>query len=191
MAVICPGVHAPSLTQSFVDSVNWQGIEVLMFPSDLYPGYCGLDIYHFLSRHQIDRTSQLILIGFSAGVVGAIAAAWLWQLSGGKVEALVAFDGWGVPLFGNFEIYRFSHDYFTHVTSAWLGTGVESFYADPPVAHLEFWRSPHLTNGYSISNLDIFSSLKQSITAANYLQYLLNKGRGKREEGGRESKYIV
>jgi hypothetical protein len=160
IAVICPGVHPVSLTQSFVESIDWQGIEVLVFPGDLY---------RFLSEHHIARTSQLIFIGFSAGVVGAIAAAWLWQFSGGKVKAIIAFDGWGVPLFGNFEIYRFSHDYFTHVTSAWLGTGAASFYADPPVAHLDFWKSPHLTHGYSVS----IASLPQPVNAANYLQDLL------------------
>lgn len=173
IAIICPGVHPPHLTQSFIESIDWQGIDVLVFPSDLYPGYCGVNIYNFLSQHQIERTSQLILIGFSAGVVGAIAAAWLWQLSGGKVKAIIAFDGWGVPLFGNFEIYRFSHDYFTHITSGWLGTGRESFYTDPPIAHLEFWRSPHLAKGYSVSNSDIFSSFTQPITAASYLEDLL------------------
>jgi hypothetical protein len=171
IAVICPGVHTASLTQSFIESVDWQGVEVLVFPGDLYFAYCGLDLYRFLSEHHIDRTSPLIFIGFSAGVVGAIAAAWLWQFSGGKVKAIIGFDGWGVPLFGNFKIYRFSHDYFTHITSAWLGTGSESFYADPPVAHLDFWRSPNLTHGYSVS----VSSVPQPITAANYLQDLLRQ----------------
>lgn len=172
IALICPGVHAPSLTQSFVSSINWQGIDLLVFPSDLYPAYSGADIYQFLNQNQIERTTEIIALGFSAGVVGAISGAWLWQLWGGKVKAVIAFDGWGMPVFG-FEVYRFSHDYFTHVTSAWLGSGRESFYADPPVAHLDLWRSPALAQGYSLSATA--SSDLKSNNAASHLEYLLQK----------------
>ena len=57
------------------------------------------------------------------------------------MKALIAFDGWGVPLVGNFPIYRISHDQFTHWSSELLGKGDKSFYADPPVEHLDLWRS--------------------------------------------------
>lgn len=93
---------------------------------------------------------KLIIISFSAGVVGAISAAWGWQLMGGKIEALIAFDGWGVPLVGNFPIYRISHDYFTHWSSSLLGKGDKSFYADPPVNHLDLWRSPQQVIGWRV-----------------------------------------
>ncbi|MGB3188280.1 MAG: hypothetical protein WBB43_02490, partial [Limnoraphis sp.] len=64
------------------------------------------------------------------------------------VKALIALDGWGVPLGGNFPIYRISHDRFTHWSSALLGGGVESFYADPPVEHLDLWSSPQTARGW-------------------------------------------
>jgi hypothetical protein len=166
IAVICPGFHPPSLTQSLLDSIDWQGLDVLVFPSDRYPAYSGSDIYQFLREKQINPTQPAIFIGFSAGVVGAIAAAWLWQLFGGKVPTFIAFDGWGVPLGGDFPIYRFSHDYFTHVTSSWLGAGAGGFYADPPVDHLGLWRSPHTAKGYAGSH-------SMEITAGKYLENLI------------------
>jgi len=54
----------------------------------------------------------------------------------GHVKAY-CFRRLGVPLVGNFPIHRLSHDYFTHWSSAVLGSGNDSFYADPPVEHLE------------------------------------------------------
>jgi hypothetical protein len=97
---------------------------------------------------EIDCISQLkkfpiLIISFSAGVVGAIAAASIWQSIGGTIRAFIALDGWGVPLYGNFPIHRLSHDAFTHYTSSLLGSGEDSFYADPSVAHETLWRSPH------------------------------------------------
>lgn len=93
-----------------------------------------------------------MVIAFSAGVAGAIPALNLWQLQGGKVAGLLAIDGWGVPAVGNFPIYRLSHDYFTHWSSALLGTGEVNFYADPPVEHLEIWRSPHTCLGWQVNS---------------------------------------
>ncbi|MCU0568633.1 MAG: hypothetical protein MUF49_18805 [Oculatellaceae cyanobacterium Prado106] len=95
--------------------------------------------------HQV----PLFFVGFSAGVVGAIGAARLWHQWGGQVQGLAAFDGWGVPLWGDFPIYRISHDAFTHWSSALLGAGQASFYAEPPVSHLALWRSPETVQGWS------------------------------------------
>lgn len=64
------------------------------------------------------------------------------------MKALIAVDGWGVPLSGNFPIHRLSHDYFTHWSSALLGSGDDSFYSDPAVEHLAIWRSPHTCQGW-------------------------------------------
>lgn len=172
IVIICPGFHPPDLTQAFIEAVDWQGWELLVFPTDIYPAYSGIDIYNFLQQHRIEARSPLVFVSFSAGVVGAIAAAWLWQLSGKKVAALIAFDGWGVPLFGNFQIYRFSHDYLTHITSSWLGSGKESFYAQPSVAHLDLWRSPPTAIGYVVGN----SHFQQAtLSASSYLESLLAK----------------
>jgi hypothetical protein len=185
--IICAGIHDPQLTQSFLASLLQAQAnrmqpdqpQPLIFPVEKYPPYSGLHILWFvhqqLSSEYPDRLLQipLVFVGFSAGVVGAIGAAWGWQLMGGIVKAFIAVDGWGVPLWGNFPIHRISHDYFTHWSSALLGAGWDSFYADPPVAHLELWRSPQATNGWSIpANA---SPSKSYTTAADFLVNLLQQ----------------
>ncbi|HEY9659048.1 MAG TPA: hypothetical protein V6C65_11390, partial [Allocoleopsis sp.] len=145
--LVCPGIHPPILTQFFLTGLN-QPRKLWVLPTDRYPPYCAYSVLQFLSTIQNPTPGassihpSLILIAFSAGVVGAAAAARVWQLRGGTVKALIALDGWGVPLSGNFPIYRVSHDAFTHWSSSLLGAGVGGFYADPPVAHLDLWRSP-------------------------------------------------
>ena len=157
--VICPGIHDLQLTQDFLEALHssetsnlssrWTD-KVLIFPTQDYPAYSAIHILEFLQRHFGQMTPPLVFISFSAGVAGAIGAAWGWQLSGGQVKAFIAFDGWGVPLYGNFPIHRLSHDYFTHWSSALLGAGEESFYADPAIAHLDFWQKPNLCRGWWI-----------------------------------------
>ncbi|ERT09803.1 hypothetical protein M595_0176 [Lyngbya aestuarii BL J] len=167
--VICPGIHDPKLTESFVSQLfgDWrsrcQSGNLLIFPTQDYPAYSGIDIFNYLcSVTQVPSFSPpssgsfgqhhvklpIVFICFSAGVVGAIAAAWMWEQAGGQVKALIALDGWGVPLAGNFPIYRISHDHFTYWSSALLGGGTESFYADPPVEHLDLWSSPQTAYGW-------------------------------------------
>lgn len=154
--VICPGIHDLQLTQEFLEGLHIHennylssrlNNQVLIFPTQDYPAYSVMHILDFL-QHHTDKITPLIFISFSAGVAGAIGAAWGWQLSGGKVRALIAFDGWGVPLSGNFPIHRLSHDYFTHWSSALLGAGEDSFYANPEVEHLELWQSPDTCKGW-------------------------------------------
>lgn len=177
--IICPGIHAPELTQSFVEGLKLfticQSENILIFPTEDYPAYSGLHILQFLGdriptyppAHPL--TSPLVFISFSAGVVGAYAAARAWGQMGGCVKAFMALDGWGVPLFGDFPIYRLSHDYFTHWSSALLGGGEESFYAEPPVEHLELWRQPSLVRGWWVDKL----GMRQRATAAEFLTMLL------------------
>jgi hypothetical protein len=166
VVVICPGVHEPGLTLDFLQGLQaGAGVDVSgwwVFPADRYPAYSGWHVMQFL-QDRLDAANLVGLqqaglqrpaiawIGFSAGVVGAIAAAHGWQALGGRVSSLIALDGWGVPLVGNFPIYRLSHDYFTHWSSALLGAGQDSFYAEPGVEHLDLWRSPQTVRGYSIS----------------------------------------
>ena len=124
------------------DRPNQQIVEpVKIFPAHKYPPFSALDILHFLWREELAGES-LVFVSFSAGVAGAIGAAWMWQQLGGKVGAFFALDGWGVPLGGNFPIHRISHDCFTHWSSATLGSGGESFYADSAIEHLDLWRVP-------------------------------------------------
>jgi hypothetical protein len=159
--VICPGIHNPELTRSFLrgmqSSVEEDVGKWLVFPSDRYPAYSGWHIGQFLRDRlwipgaESEQQPTIAIIAFSAGVVGGIAAAHGWQTSGGKVSGLIALDGWGVPLVGSFPMSRLSHDYFTHWSSALLGGGQDSFYAEPDVEHLDLWRSPQTARGYAIS----------------------------------------
>jgi pimeloyl-ACP methyl ester carboxylesterase len=181
--VLCPGIHAPTVSQSFSTQLqqSWTNsfTEVpfpepcLIFPTERYPAYSALHILWFLRQHLVPLSDPLILIGFSAGVVGAISTAWVWQSWGGRVSALIALDGWGVPLYGNFPIYRMSHDAFTHWSSAWLGSGESCFYADPPVGHLELWRSPQTIRGWEISAFSHHT--RQETTAATFLTALIQR----------------
>jgi hypothetical protein len=151
--VICPGIHPEALTAQFLTSLqgawlqkNTTPFTYLIAPADL-PIYSPVALLTWLRQHC--RLEQpLLLLSYSAGVVRAIGAAWGWQLVGGKIAALIAMDGWGVVLSGHFPIYRLSHDEFTHWSSHLLGGGLESFYAQPGVTHLDLWASPDQARGY-------------------------------------------
>ncbi|MBD2771995.1 hypothetical protein [Iningainema tapete] len=174
--IIIPGIHEPELTQSFISgwlesasdsSKKQKPVDILVFPSSSFLPLSGLHIVQFLYQN-LARESPVVFISFSAGVVGAIQAAWLWQLCGGNVKKFIAIDGWGVPLWGNFPIHRMSHDYFTHWSSVLFGGG-QNFYADPPVEHLFMWRSPQTVQGWCIES----SIVEQYITAAEFLHKLI------------------
>ncbi|MBW4697070.1 MAG: hypothetical protein KME03_04050 [Aphanocapsa lilacina HA4352-LM1] len=96
---------------------------------------------------------SLVVIAFSAGVVGAAAALQSRYLkrAGITIEALIALDGWLVPLFCPFPIYRLSHDAFTHRTSLPFGMGRTNFFADPAVAHLDLWTAPNRVVGWQVT----------------------------------------
>ncbi|NJO74273.1 MAG: hypothetical protein HC833_11250 [Leptolyngbyaceae cyanobacterium RM1_406_9] len=179
-------------------------IQYSIFPSDRYPPYSAFHILETLyewvgkpgqsleqsgqissgsvstSSRSGSSNSSLVFLSFSAGVVGAIGAARTWQRSGGEVKAFIAVDGWGVPLRGNFPLYRLSHDFFTHWSSAPLGATTASFYAEPPVLHLELWRSPHTTYGYQMAGGErspfpvLDNATQQRTTAATFLNNLLD-----------------
>ncbi|NEP13331.1 MAG: hypothetical protein F6J92_01210 [Symploca sp. SIO1A3] len=180
--LICPGIHEPQLTQDFLTglrcsktSSDWTH-NVLIFPTQNYPAYSAGHIVDFLRHHLSVEQTRVVFISFSAGVAGAIGAAWMWQTLGGKVEAFLAIDGWGVPLYGDFPIHRLSHDYFTHWSSRLLGAGEDSFYAEPPIEHLDIWRSPHLCQGYWIhSAADGIPEYRTHITAAEFINQRLNE----------------
>lgn len=155
--VVCPGFHAPDLTHDFLAAVMTLPLQAdwLVVPSDRHAPYDGWAIADWLRTQPQLRSPQmappLILIGFSAGVVGAMGTAIAWTGRGGKVRAVFAWDGWGVPAGGDFPLHRLSHDAWTHWTSALLGAGQTSFYADPGVAHLELWRSPQQVAGWAVT----------------------------------------
>ncbi|MEA5553984.1 hypothetical protein VB713_23885 [Anabaena cylindrica UHCC 0172] len=198
--IICPGIHAPELTESFIrgllnlapsdlmtlDILNAE--KILVFPGQ---GILALSAFHIL-QFLCDRTnlsvrlqqtkddlwhdklkSPVIFISYSAGVVGAIIAATKWQMLGGTVKAFIAIDGWGVPLWGNFPIHRMSHDYFTHWSSAILGTGEDNFYAEPAVDHLSMWHSPQTVQGKWVDRSIGLSLPQNYLNAAEFLHLLL------------------
>jgi hypothetical protein len=131
-------------------------LDCIILPTESYPAYSPGHVIDFLQQ-QLKHPFQsfpfphagvpLVFISYSAGVVGAIAAALIWHNWGGTVKAFIALDGWGVPLYAPFPIHRVSHDYFTEWSSACLGAGEVGFYADPAVEHLEVWRAPHQVTG--------------------------------------------
>lgn len=172
--IICPGMHEAKLTESFLAGLQLKASQkpedTLIFPIEDDPAYSSGHILQFL-RQNHSLSSPIAIISFSAGVVGAIGAAWGWQLLGGEVTAFIALDGWGVPLTGSFPIHRLSHDYFTHWSSALLGSGEDSFFAEPSVEHLELWRQPQTVVGYWIDK----SEQKTQTTAAQFLTMLLDR----------------
>lgn len=172
--VICPGVHDSQLTLDFLKGVG-QLDRALIFPAHSAPSYSSWHVLQFLDDCLgTDLFGQpIVFIAFSAGVVGAIGAAQIWQHQGGCVKALFAWDGWGVPLWANFPIHRISHDYFTHWSSAVLGAGTDGFYADPAVQHLDLWRSPQTAIGWWTSADP--TQPAQRTTAANFLLTLLDR----------------
>jgi hypothetical protein len=151
--ILCPGIHAPQLTQCFWQAIQNTASKNFREPKvytvkDAQPwAFSAIHVLKFLNQ-TVSTSEPLTLICFSAGVVGGIGAAWAWQQQGGIISAFIALDGWGVPLAGSFPIYRLSHDGFTHWTSQLLGTGQDPFYADSSVGHLEFWRSPDQAWGW-------------------------------------------
>jgi hypothetical protein len=181
--IICPGIHEPALTENFISGgletyfqSQENSVNILSVPNDGFSVLSGFHILQVLSdrlRHQLK--SPVVFISFSAGVVGAIAAAYSWQMLGGYVKAFIAIDGWGVPLWGNFPIHRMSHDYDTHWSSKILGSGQDNFYADPPVEHLSMWRSPQTIQGRWVDSSNEVSPPKSRLTAAEFLQMLLNR----------------
>lgn len=153
--IICPGIHPPQLTQSFIQQLQLDRLitaqdRLLVLPTAEYPPYWAVGINHWLNQNLSAPQTEvpLTFITFSAGVVGGIGAALTWQIRGGKIKAFIAIDGWGVPLLATFPIYRLSHDYFTHWSSALLGGGDSSFYCEPTVEHLDLWRSPATVWGW-------------------------------------------
>ncbi|MBG1240941.1 hypothetical protein [Nostoc sp. NZL] len=190
--IICPGIHEPELTESFrfglLDLVSNSTIghktaNILVFPSQDLLVLSAFHILQFLRDRLGDQLkSPIIFISFSAGVVGAIGAAHLWQLLGGRVKAFIAIDGWGVPLQGNFPIHRMSHDYFTHWSSCLLGSGQNNFYADPAVDHLSMWQclttsrsasTAQTVQGWWVDSFIGISPPKGHLTAAEFLHMLL------------------
>ena len=179
--IVVPGIHSSTLTHEFIQSVQPYLNEAWIVPGQNVPVYSPQHVLTFLHEQWNQMVSvkpktrhdaqSVLFIGFSAGVVGSIGAARQWQALGGQVRALIGFDGWGVPLYGDFPIHRVSHDAWTHWSSGYFGNIQASFYADPAVAHLELWRSPHTASGIRTDSRQSYSH--PSETAADFVRSLL------------------
>lgn len=173
--IICSGIHDRKLTDSFIENLKifnhkFSQVNTLVLTYPELPVYSPFHIEQYLEQ-KINQDDSLLFIAFSAGVVGSIGAARSWHSKGKKVKALIAIDGWGVPLSGNFPVARLSHDYFTHWSSQLLGKSHESFYSQPEVEHLSIWHSPHQTWGWWHDSC----GSKFRSTAADFLVHLLQK----------------
>lgn len=182
--MICPGIHDPGLSDRFCEILQKQlriaaaGVltaakqPLAVLPTQRYAPFNGWAVWSYW-QEVANPAQPLMLIAFSAGVVGAIAAAQLWHTQGRKIEAVIAIDGWGVPQIGDFPLYRVSHDHFTHWSSALLGAGQDSFYADPPVTHLELWQHPELVAGIWVPSGNAPSTTSMRMTAIEFIVTLL------------------
>ena len=180
--VICPGIHDPLLTDHFLAALNLNQHPLnswYVLPTHRYPPFSAVHVLHFVAQHcrssHGPATDQdtLTFLAYSAGVVGAMGAAWAWQQQGGYVEAMIAIDGWGVPHLGSFPLYRLSHDVFTHRSSGWLGAGLTNFYADPPVPHLHLWQHPQGVPGWAVRQRSLGTETRSSTTAITFIRRIL------------------
>lgn len=169
MILICPGCHPVHLTASFVQRAIPSDYPHLILPTTRNSPYSPLDIVEFWQQSKVNPP-KLVIIAFSAGVVGAVGAANILTRRQIPVQALIAIDGWGVPLWGEFPYHRLSHDYFTHWSSRLLGSGAYSFYADPAVEHLDMWRSPHTVRGWWVKG----DRATINLSASEFMQQLLS-----------------
>ena len=172
--IICPGVHALSWTHAFLCQLDEQLPESQLpryvFPAHENSPWSAYALRIFLESMAITLTDPLVLIAFSAGCVAAAGVANDWVAQGRSAPVVIALDGWGVPLPNTFPRYRLSHDRFTHDTSAWLGTGRVSFYADPPVSHRQLWCMPAQVTGRQVGCFPRSKcSPEASITALQFL----------------------
>lgn len=164
-----------SLTDAFVMALKGelkrtQSLCSMDYLIQVYPeDFVSQGLTTISSDDDLATKSPLVFIGFSAGVIGAIASATVQQQLGHPVLGLIALDGWGVPLVGHFPIYRLSHDEFTHQTTAHWG-GERCFYADPPVAHLSLWGTSGSVTGWYLKNDQRFS-----VTALQCLVMLIHE----------------
>lgn len=184
--VICPGIHDPALSDRFCQALFAQLTEAapspserpsgryLLMPTDRCAPFDGLGMWSYWQTN-LEPSANVFIIAFSAGVVGAIAAAQLWRGQGHSVTAMIAIDGWGVPQLGDFPFHRMSHDHFTHWSSAVLGSGLDSFYAEPGVEHLALWRSPDQVYGYWLPAAPTTSRPARKTTAVEFIAQLLQR----------------
>lgn len=170
--IICGGFNPSIYNNNFANLFYKYRANILVFPTEKNSPYDSLNIVNFLQKNCLSREeNHLIFIGFSAGVVGALGAGRLWQRQGGQVLALLAFDGWGVPLIADFPIHCLSHDSFTHYCSTFWVKNSKHFVAYPRVSHQDIWRSPLTIQGYYYDD----NKTVKKINQMDFLKLILYK----------------
>lgn len=119
-----------------------------------------------------NEPSPLTFLAFSAGCVAAASVAHYWVQQGGRVNSIIAVDGWGVPLVGPFQVHRLSHDFLTHAMTASARPGQAHFYAAPAVPHLKLWQDPDRVAGWGLPPSGVSGS-PHSPVATTALSFLL------------------
>ena len=163
--LISPGFYSPELTAAFLQSlcsvVTPERLWVL--PACLFAEGFSKASSNYQQILQYDQ--PLHIIAFSAGVVAAYPIALTWQAMGG-ISHMIAMDGWGMPLLGNFRVHRLSHDRWTHDTTYFpsASESAGAFYADPAVDHLTLWQSPNAAQGRGE-----IGGIWQSMTALEFI----------------------
>lgn len=186
LIVVISGIHAPSLNANVIltAAANPQLSRVPLLclsqgaaTSVLAAHSLRQRIDHHCRQHLPQPSSGLIpapnllIWAFSAGCVGAAGLAYHWHQHRGKVLALFAVDGWGVPLSADFPVYRLSHDWFTHVTCQGMGAGPINFWAEPAVAHLDFWCRLNTIAGWQSWHPNDGPPTLRRLTAGEFLCY--------------------
>jgi hypothetical protein len=167
--LVVPGVVPQEATDRFLQQLNIVG------------GCCvppGVSPYSPISLDRFTRTqdlaSDLVVIAYSAGCVGALGWIPLWQRQKKTIKALIAIDGWPVPFWGKFPIYRVSHDLYTHHTTLYLGAGLEQFYCDPAVEHRNLWTYPEASWGLWVKQNNKQKETYRA-TALDFLQNIVER----------------
>ena len=158
--VICDGIHPPRETEGILALVGQDSLLSRLPIRHFSPGspavLSGAALLRWLegdgqpARGINPDYPRLIIWAFSAGCIGAVALAQYWQRYRGGVLALFLVDGWGVPAGGPMPLHRLSHDWFTHVSSGYLGPGTVSFVSRPAVSHHQLWSHPEQVWGYQV-----------------------------------------
>jgi hypothetical protein len=156
--IVCPGYHDRGWTASCLHALDQAHPKLAkarhVFPAEHYPASSGHHLRQFIADQGISARSPLVFLAFSAGCVAAATTAAYWTHQGGTVPAVIAVDGWGVPLAGAFAIHRLSHDRWTHTSSGWLGQGLDNFWAEPGVPHGQLWQDPEAVQGWREQHTD-------------------------------------
>jgi len=172
---ICAGFHDAALTTQFLGVLPSYVQPVILSASPVSPVELHQQLLEKFGNPSDTTNPQvpLVVIGFSAGVVGLAGAVALWQQQGGQLAHFIAIDGWGVPLIG-IPVTRLSHDFFTHVTSLPLGAGDKNFFAEPGVDHLNMWGEMDAVKGFEAVGWQTGEGTGVEMSAAAFLRRSLH-----------------